>query len=60
MLYVAVLDGEQRVFDPLEDGPRLLHGGDVYLLVDEAHTADRADHHRCARAEHFEQLECKN
>lgn len=57
VLYVAVLDGQQRVLHALEHGLRLLHGGDGDVLLQEPDPADGADQHRRARAEHLQQLE---
>lgn len=56
---MAVLDCQQCVLDPLEHGLRLLHCGDVDIVLEEADPADRADDGRCARSKHLQQLETK-
>lgn len=57
---MAVLDGQERVLDPLEHWLLLLGRGDVDLLLHEANLADGTDAHRRARAEHLQQLQITN
>lgn len=54
VVYVSVLDGEERVLEPLVHGLGLLHGRDVDVLLDVADVAYRCYHHCGSGAEHFQ------
>lgn len=51
---MSVLDGEERVLEPLVHGLGLLHGRDVDVLLDVADVAYRCYHHCGSGAEHFQ------
>lgn len=54
---MAVLYGEERVLNSLEHWLRLLHGGDVDVIVEEPNPTDGADHYSRASAKHLQQLD---